>query len=474
MGMATIETHKTYPAGLVELGRPVQEEINDLTNLRIDNIRHIISPRYFIKRGTSIDVRSLMRNIAGGVTAMEDPQNDVNIRQIADTTSSSFQEQDRLGVEYDELIGTFNQSTVANNSRVTERVGNTAMLGEAANQVTEMTIRILGETWVEPALQQIMELERNLESDEVVLAIVGQRMNVHPEAVFRMLDLPVKIKVNVGFGATNPQRRLQKVSMAFQTIKEIDERWVQDADKGEVITEILGAVGFKSAERFFPELVGGEEEQDPRLTQALQENEQLKGMIESKQGEVQAKGQVEMEKANMQIQSRERVDMAKLQWEQKKGTDQQQLAHKIEQGKWQSLMLDHGISKEQNAMRKQELVQQRIALNHTITMDERQYELTKQQAEWSMGEEVQAALNTPAPDQISDTTSKAAGTKPDSTPEQASAKPPKAKSQSKPAQKAPKQQGGGKRIASTPKMSGNDEAGVIARGKYGAVPFREG
>jgi len=466
LGMATIETHKTYPAGLVELGRPVQEEINDLTNLRIDNIRHIISPRYFIKRGTSIDVRSLMRNIAGGVTAMEDPQNDVNIRQIADTTSSSFQEQDRLGVEFDELIGTFNQSTVANNSRVTEKVGNTAMLGESANQVTEMTIRILGETWVEPALQQIMELERNLESDEVVLAIVGQRMNVHPEAVFRMLDMPVKVKVNVGFGATNPQRRLQKVAMAFQTLKEIDETWVQEADKGEVITEVLGAVGYKSAERFFPSLVGDEQEQDPRVAQLTQENEQLKGMIESKQGEVQAKGQVEMEKANLTIQSKERVEMAKLQ-------STQQLAHQLEQKKWQGLMLDHQIKNEQNAMRKQELVQQRIALNHTITMDERQYDLTKQQAEWQMGTELEEAYNTPAPDQIPDTTPEAAGTKPDSNPKQQSAAPPKPK-EGQPQKESKKPTTGGKRIASTPKMSGEDKAGVIARGRYGDIPFSEG
>lgn len=467
LGIATIETHKPYPAGLVELGKPVQEEINDLTNLRIDNIRHIISPRYFIKRGTSIDVRSLMRNIAGGITAMEDPNNDVKIRQIQDTTSSSFQEQDRLAVEFDELVGTFNQSSVAANHNITERVGNTQMLGEAANQVTEMTIRILGETWVEPVLQQVMELERHLESDEVVLAIVGQRMGVHPEAVFRMLDMPVKVKVNVGFGATNPQLRLQKVSMAFRTLAEIDPEIIQEVDRVELATEVLGAVGFKSVERFFPSM-GGSEEEDPQVAQLKQENDKLKGMIQSGMAEIEAKGKIELEKTQITAQSREKIEMGKLQFMGQKEQAQQKLAHAIEKAKWEMAMLDYEIDREQNAMRKQELVQQRMALNHTITMDERQYELTKRQAEWSMEQ--------PVPD----TTPKEAGTEPNPVPAQRKlpATPAKANgsqpSQGKPNQGEPKQAGQEKRIASNPKLGGDDKAGVLARDNYGSVPFEEG
>jgi len=468
LGAATIETHTNYPAGLVELGRPIQEEINDLTNLRIDNIRHVISPRYFIKRGSSVDVRSLMRNIAGGITAMEDPHNDVLIRQIQDTTGSTFQEVDRLAIEHDELVGTFNQSTVAGNHNITERVGNTQMLGEQANQVTEMTIRILGETWVEPVLQQIMELERNLESDEVVLAIVGSRMNVHPEAVFRMLDMPVKIKVNVGFGATNPQLRLQKVSMAFRTLGEINPEWIADADRGEVITEVLGAVGFKSAERFFPSIVGTGAE-DPRIKQLADENKQLKGMLESKQAEWQAKGKIEMQRDQQKLASAERIAMARLQFDGQKGSAELQLKYKIEQDKWRLMLMDAQIKREQNAMRKQELIQQRVALNHTITMDERQYELTKQEAEWQMGQELETAYRTPAPEQlvppVPDTTSRDAGAKPNYHPQpkgNGSVEAPMAK----PA--------GGKRIASTPKASGDDKAGVLARDRYGAVPFEEG
>jgi len=470
LGMATIEPHKPYPTSVVELARPLQEEINDLSNLRIDNIRHIISPRYFIKRGTSVDIRSLLRNIAGGVTAMEDPKNDVNIRTIPDATGSSFQEQDRLAIEMDDLTGGFNQSSVASNHNINERVGNTQMVGEAANQITEMTIRTFSETWVEPVLQQVLELERALESDQVVMAIVGQRMGVPPEQIFRMLDLPVRVTVNVGFGATNPQKRLEKVTMAFATLAQINPEWVAKADQAEVVTEVLGAVGFKNAERFFPDIAEGAQQQDPRLQQALQENEQLKALL---QGEGQ-KHQAMLQGKQIDAQVKVQIEQGRLQYQREKDMTQAELAHKVEENKWNMKMLDINIEREQNEFRRQELIQQRIALNHTITMDERQLAMQQQQADMQAqqvhinpqtGQPTKAA-NKEGVKQIQQAGS---GTSPQHpsppNPKEASTKEPTPP-------KAP--DGGGGRIANQPKIGNEDRAGVIARGRYGAVPFQEG
>lgn len=474
LGYSTIETHKPYPAGLVELGRPLQEETNDITNLRIDNIRHIISPRYFIKRGTSVDVRSLLRNIAGGVTAMEDPQNDVNIRQIADTTSSSFQEQDRLSVEFDELVGTTSQSGIAANHNINERVGNVQMMNENSNQLTEMTIRTFSETWVEPVLQQVMELERTLESDAVVMTIVGQRMGVPAEAVFRMMEMPVRVTVNVGFGATNPQRRLQKVAMAFQTLAQIKPELVQQSDDLEIATEILGAVGYKSAARFFPALAEGEAGENQQMKQLQQENQQLKQMLE---GDGQ-KHQAALQGKQMDIQGRIQMKGMELEQRQREAMTQAELKHKMEQNQWQKAMLDHQIKQEQNEFKKQELIQQRIALNHTITMDERQYELAQQQQEFNMGRQIEQAEREKV---IDEQTGQPTGG--DATPMHSGAASPKKPSPPSPREAGakepttptgPKTGGGGHRIASTPKLGDDDQAGVIARGRYGAIPGKEG
>lgn len=465
-GQCVVETHKPYPAGLVELGRPIQEEVNDITNLRIDNIRHIISPRYFIKRGTSVDVRSLLRNIAGGVTAMEDPQNDVNIRQIQDTTSSSFQEHDRLSVEFDELVGTSSQSSIAANQNITERVGNTQMLKEDANQLTELTIRTFSETWVEPVLQQVMELERALESDAVVMTIVGQRMNMPAEAVFRMMEVPVRVTVNVGFGATNPQRRLQKVAMAFQTLAQINPEWVMKADQMEVVQEVLGAVGYKSAERFFPELAQSKqgEQQNPEMQRLQQENEQLKQMI---QGEGQ-KYETQLKGKQMDVQARVQMKQMELEHRDRQQMSADQLKLKLEQNNWQKALLDHQIKKEQNEFKRQELVQQRIALNHTIAMDERQYELAQQAQEMAVGQDMQPSE---PKDKIDPTSGKPMGGSGGGPTNVKNPSPPNPREAKAKEPKAPQQ---GQRIASTPKLGNTDEAGVIARGNYGAIPFKEG
>jgi hypothetical protein len=468
LGYATFEPHTPYPKSLVELGRPIQEEINDNANLRIDNIRHIISPRYFIKRGTSVDVRSLLRNIAGGVTAMEDPKNDVEIRQIADTTRSSFEEQDRLSVEMDDVVGSFSQSTVASNHNVTQRVGNTAMLGESANQITELTIRTFSETWAEPVLQQIMELERALESDEVVMAIVGQKMGIPAEQVFRMLQLPVKVSVNVGFGATNPQHRLQKVAMGFETLASINPEWVARADQGEVVNEVMGALGFKSGERFFPDIAGDGQQADPMMQQLMQENEELKGML---QGEGQ-KHQVTLQAKGMELESRERIEMAKLQ-------TTAELQHKVAQNNWNSKLLDNQIATEQNEFRRQELIQQRIALNHTITMDEYQLAMAQQreeQAQYIGGDHVDVETGEPTQhankgNGLDKVQQAGTGT---SLKEPSPPNPREAKAKEPSPPKEPEAKGGGRRIANQPKIGSEDKAGVIARGRYGNVPFKEG
>ena len=441
MGFCVLETHKPYPASLMELGRGLQEETNDTTNLRIENIRHVISPRYFIKRGTSVDIRSLLRNVPGGVTAMEDPKNDVNIRQIADTTRSSYEEQDRLSVEFDELVGTTSQSGIAANHNINERVGNAMMLNENANQLTEMTLRMLVETWVEPTLQQIMELERTLESDAMVLAIVGQRVNTPPDVIFRRMDMPVQVRVNVGFGATNPQFRLNKVSMAFQTLGQIAPNLMQRVDEAELANEVLGAVGYKSVERFFPGL-GGDGKQDPQVQQLMQENEQLKAMLESEGLKFQSAEKI----AQIRAQSAERQTMAKLQYQQQRDRSADQIKLQIENNKMRIALLEVAISQEESALRKQEMVNERQALQHTIAMDEYQLMLAERELAWEMG---QPRNPNTGPTAV------------DNAPESSEVKP---------------KELAGPRIASSPDLGagGEDRAGVLARDRYGTIPFEEG
>jgi hypothetical protein len=50
VGLSNVESHRTYPSGTVEMGAPLQDAINDVTNQRRDNVALALNKRYFIKR----------------------------------------------------------------------------------------------------------------------------------------------------------------------------------------------------------------------------------------------------------------------------------------------------------------------------------------------------------------------------------------------------------------------------------------
>lgn len=414
IGYSTIETHKPYPAGAVELASPLTEEVNDITNLRLDAIRHVLSPRYFIRRGQSVDIQSLMKNVPGGVTTMDDPQTDVNIRTVQDPTAGSYQEQDRLNLEVDDLLGNFSGSSVANNRNMNETVGGMNLLSEGANEITEMTIRILTETWIEKVLQQVMEFEMAYESDEVVLSIVGMRSGVHPRAAFEMLKEPTRTTVNVGFGATDPMKKLEKLQMAFKALFELKPEMAQKIDSKEIITEIFGSLGYKSAERFFPELFN--DEVSPEVQELQNKVEQLEQQIATDQPRIDGTIKV----AEIQSQGKQNIEQMRITSSDKRNQGEIALKHQLAQNKLKVDMLNYGIKQTSNELDKQRMINEKMALEHQILMDEIQLEADMRQN-----------IESPSDSEKS-------------------------------------------RVKEAPNLVGNDEAGVLARNDYGNQPQAAG
>ena len=411
MGYSTIETHKPYPSSIIELAGPLSEEVNDVTNLRLDAIRHVLSPRYFIRRGQSVDIQSLMKNVPGGVTTMDDPNGDVNIRTVQDPTAGSYQEQDRLNMEIDDLLGNFSGSSVANNRNMNETVGGMNLLDEGADEITEMTMMIFIHTWVEKTLQQIMEYEMAYESDEVVLSIVGMRAGVHPRAVFEMLKEPTRVKVNVGSAATSPEKKLEKITMALRSVFELKPELAEKVDSKEVLTEIFGALGYKTAERFFPELF--KDEKDPAIEKLEAKVQELTQQIETDMPAIEGRTKV----AEIQQQGKLAIEQLRTETATKRGRDELGLKYQIVQNKLKVDMLNYQIKQEHSAIEKQELTQEKIALEHQILMDEIELERG-------------VMTNTESPAQVAS---------------------PKA-----------------------PNLAGNDKAGVLARDDYGNQPQAQG
>lgn len=241
-----------------QLIAPLQEQSNDISNQRMDNVRLVLNKRYILKRtqgGGGIDMAALARSTPGSSVMTQDPEKDIRVLETNDVTSSSYQEQDRLDLAIDELSGTFSQQTVQNNRNLNETVGGMEMMNAGASDITEYAIRTFIETWVEPTLSQLVRLEQYYETNETVLAMAQESSKGYQQfgqgvAMDEMLRQELTINVNAGFGKTDPQKRLNSLNTAMQSVAHLPSA-IARLDEDEVIKEIFGNAGYRDGKRFF-------------------------------------------------------------------------------------------------------------------------------------------------------------------------------------------------------------------------------
>ncbi len=370
IGNCNIEPHKIFPAGTPELVDGLQEEVNDIANLRLDNVKLALNKRYFAKRGAGIDVRSLIRNVAGSVTFMNNPTSDVSTQETKDVTGSSYQEQDRLNLDFDDMAGDFNSSSVASNRSLNQTVGGMEMLGGEANQVKEMIIRTFAETWMQPVLRQLIELEAVYETDEAILLTAGNKAKLSSvDEILKVIAHPIRVKVNVGIDATNPQKRVERLAYGLDTIAKFVPQLAQDADGSEIVKEVMGALGYADGVRFYPSL--GQDQIDPQLAQAQQIIQELRQYIETEQ--IKQQGMIKVAQMREEgATGREKMKLeVQLMMAQAKGNQESfiiQMKNRLEE-------IDRMIQVELSRIKRQELFLQREALSQEILEANRNYQL---------------------------------------------------------------------------------------------------
>ena len=286
LGKVIIETHKNYPSGKVRLARETQSEINEIANQRCDNVKFSMNKRYFVARGRQVDLRSLTRNVPSAVTLMNDIEKDVKVVETPDVTSSSYQEQDRLNMDFDEITGNMSQSSVQANRKLNETVGGMEILSGDANKTQAYDLKVFIETWVEPALQQHIRLEQFYETDEVVLAIAAEKSKLfqkfgYDQITDELLMADLTLTVNVGMNATSPTQKINNLLTGVNGIKTaLADGVLQQygVDPTEVIKEVFGALGHKDGGRFFK--LG--EEGDPQVAAMQQQLQSMQQQLEAK------------------------------------------------------------------------------------------------------------------------------------------------------------------------------------------------
>jgi len=311
-GTATVEPHKVYRRSLVDRVAGAQFQSNDISNQRFDNVRQVLNKRKFVKRGMGVDYSNLLNNVPGGIVLM-DELDAVKPEETGDVTGSSYQEQNMINVDFDELAGSFSNASVATNRSLNETVGGMQLLQGNSNTMTEYQLRVFVESWVEPVIRQVVSLIQFYEDDEVIQQVTGE------EFTHEDLQIPLSVRVSVGFGSTDPQQKIQKLVYGIQAIQAINPEKSNRLKTDKIIEEVFSALGYNDASSFFED---EEEEQDPRIAELMQQLQQLQQVIQTDQHKIETKGQVDMQLKQLEGQ----IDM---QLEQVKG----QTDFQIEQGK---------------------------------------------------------------------------------------------------------------------------------------------
>lgn len=300
MGCCIVETHKVFPAGVAELGEGLQKEANEIQNQRLDNVKLVLNKRWIVKRGAQVDVNSLVRNVPGAVTLATNPESDVQEVNWPDVTQSAYMEQDRVNVDFDELVGNFSAGSVQTNRKLNETVGGMGMLNQGASQMAEYLLRVFTETWVKPVLRKLVKMEAAYETDLTVLAIAGERAQLPKygvnEITDAMLNEDLLLEVNVGMGATDPLAKIQRFMGAITAYSQIAQQPPPGLNLEEVRNEMFAYLGHGDGARFAAPF------EDPRIMQLQQIIQEQQKVIEQKQIEMQAKLQAETIRSTAHVQ----------------------------------------------------------------------------------------------------------------------------------------------------------------------------
>jgi hypothetical protein len=335
-GVGEVESHKVYPASPVETWQPMQQEMNELTNLGLDALKLGISPITKIRKGRGVDLKQI-QNRGPDAHVMVEELDDVTFDRAPAPPALIQGYMNNLNVDFDELAGVFSQGSVQTNRQMNETVGGMNLLAASSNALTEFDLRVFVETWVEPCLRQIVRCIQAYESDVNILGVAGEKAGLivlpkmagqqegldkkDPAAgqvtidqvIDNMDKMPVTLRVNVGVGAMDSRQKLEKFMAGMKITGELGpllEKEGYTLKGSAIIQEAWGLVGYKDADRFFEKKPEGEKKPPPPEVQ----REMMRQKAE--QAKTQAQAQVTMQSKQLDAQKAVQVETIRQQGDQ--------------------------------------------------------------------------------------------------------------------------------------------------------------
>ena len=305
MGSSMVEAFKVFPTGKPELAEGLSQATNEIANSRVDNVRWAMHGRTIVRRGKGIDLHQVA-NSGPGKIILVNAIEDIEFDRPPDVTQSSYQEQQYLNADIDDILGSFTAGSVQTNRVMGETVGGMNLMASSASQIGDLDLRTFAETFVEPTLRLFLKVLQLYETNVSFMVKAANRAKLIQkyginEITDQILDAELTMSVDVGIGATDPNMRLQRFATATKMAAEtfaaaaasplVAKTW----NIKEQIKEIYGHAGYKDGLRFF----NFEEDQDPRITMFEQQLEQAMNKIK----ELEGKADVQLRIADTRRQS---------------------------------------------------------------------------------------------------------------------------------------------------------------------------
>lgn len=437
-GYTNIETHKTYPASKTELVMDLQRAANQDWNSRFDAVMLNLMPRQFVREGSGQDVQDLRTFMPGKVVFVSGPKDQPLTNQVSwdrppPVDGASFQEQDRIQLDWDDLAGVYNNASQAASQITQQSATGAHLLSGEAGGLNEYELRIFAETFVEPILRLLIKTEQAYETDEIILATAARNANLFQrfgidKVTDELLNTGVTVRCNVGIGASNPALKLRNFATGAQILGSMfGQSAAMGANFQEVSKELFGILGYKDGARFF------QPNFDPRVQMLQQEIQKLQGKqggdggagkvqaaqiqaqsrIQERQIQAQADtnmAQLEYQTKQMAVQGENMRTQAKLQFDREKLSSEQQHDHVMANQEHAQTMHQQAAGFQQNAAMahqqhahsmhqqaagfQQDQHAQQQANRHSLLMNDRQFQQGQAAAanDW-MNDQATAFLN---------------------------------------------------------------------------------
>lgn len=284
IGVGNLEPHKIDPMSMVQSIIPLQMEMNEIVNMRMDGVKDSIRPLAMVKRGKNIDVKAIQHRSGDSALYVTD-KDDVSFDRPGEVGQSAYVEMNYLNSDFDDATGQFNGGSVTTNRELGKTVGGLNLLNSNANIVGDFDLRVWIETYVEPVLRQVVKLEQWYEDDEVLLQVAGQKAKLYQKFNVTVIDdellgRELNVSVNAGIGNSDPMVKFDKFIKAGAAAGQfIGDQAQARINQDAVINELFGAAGFRdAAERFFHP----GDQTDQRITQLQQAAQSLQGQLDDK------------------------------------------------------------------------------------------------------------------------------------------------------------------------------------------------